>query len=110
MRSSEFSPFSRAVPSYRGYKKKAPLSLELFKRQRRNNLCGTTLVPEQKFRHSVSLYRADPASPTVISDRCSEGISGPVTLLPCTKRQLSEMWGRRDLSSSWRWGYYLLGV
>ena len=91
-------------------KRKAPLSLELIKRQRRTiplryHSCSGKCISGTRF--AVS---GGPGVSYWISDRCSEGISKPVTLLPRTKRQLSGMWGRRDLSSSWRWGYYLLGV
>ena len=70
------------------------------KRQRRKNLCGTTLVPGCS-RHSISRYRANPAQPTRgLSVRCSEVIRSASCLLPCTFRQLSGGGAANRASSS----------
>ena len=49
-------------------------------------LCGTTLVPVT--RHSITLYRACPAQPTLLRCAAQRGYKS-VALLPRTGRQLS---------------------
>ena len=85
-------------------KRETPLSLNP-KRQRR-------IVPLRyhscsgKIPALVSLYRADPVLLTDFQRTARRGY--PVRSRYCLApyRQLSETWGRTDLSSSWRWGIF----
>ena len=90
------SDFGAAAPVLQKEKRLCPLFLrDKGANPLRYHSCSGICIPAL-----ASLYRADPVLLTYISAHCSEGIPGPVTLLPCTKRQLSGMWGRMDLSSS----------
>ena len=86
-------------PSLQGHKKKSAF-VPSVRDKGASFLCGTTLVPEKWISGTRFAVSGGPGVSYLVSDRCSEGIPGPVTLLPCTKRQLSGMWGRTDLSSS----------
>ena len=66
-------------------------------------------IASQQQPHSVqqrfSLSRANPFSPTVISGRPLREVFGYRSLLPCTKRQLSESDSNTYFIPSTRWQY-----